>query len=708
MVAARVTGLAKLLGLCVVAGVLVAAVLFPVVGGVGLMSNRASESVDQISSDLVSVDPPQVTSVLDKNGKVIASLFEQDRTIVRSEDISPNMKAAIVAVEDRRFYDHNGVDWQGIFRAAVDNVVQEGDGGGGSSLTQQYVKNYLAYVVARTDDERGKATERSIARKLREARIALQLEREVKDKDEILTRYLNIVPFGGQIYGVASAARTYFNTSPKDLTIPQAAFLAGLANQPSRLNPVNNPEGAVKRRNWVIDKMAENKAFPISDPAKLKQEVDNLKATELGTQNPLRTLSNGCVGTGGGNVNGFFCAYVVDYLQKAGMSLEQIKRGGYTIKTTLDPVATEAAKSAAEGEVSKTTDGIANVIAVVQPGKDKHRVVALAANRDYGIKQDLGQTSYRLPSDVAKFGAGSIFKVFTATAAMEEGKAGINTSIPTPPTYTSPVYKNGGRGYTVKNAGEYGESMSLQQALALSPNTGFIWLEERAGLGNVVDMSIKLGLRNSMQGVNNAGTKPNPDSKNRQYKLTQEQLIKQDNSGSFTLGVTPVSPLELANVGATLTSGGVWCPPSPIEQILDRSGKPVPFTEAGCEQVISPDLAASMAQALSKDDQGNGTSAAAARAAGWDRPMLGKTGTTQDHKSAGFLGATPQYSGAVLTFSDSDSPRPICDGAQPYLCRSGNIYGGKVPARTWFEAMKKIHKDKKREELPPAAPSFMN
>ncbi|MBY8851505.1 transglycosylase domain-containing protein, partial [Saccharothrix sp. MB29] len=224
-------------GLCLMAGVLLAALLFPVVGGLGLASNRAADTVDQTSAELTEAELPLVSTVLDMNGDAIAYLYDQYRIPVRSEDISDTMKAAIIAIEDKRFFDHAGVDWQGIARAAAKAGVDGETSQGASTLTQQYVKNYLAFVVGKGSDEAyEKATEATIGRKISEARIATQLEQQMT-KDEILTAYLNVVPFGNGTYGVGAAARTYFDTSPDELTVPQAAMLAGLVNEPSRLNP---------------------------------------------------------------------------------------------------------------------------------------------------------------------------------------------------------------------------------------------------------------------------------------------------------------------------------------------------------------------------------------------------------------------------------------------------------------------------------------
>ncbi|MCO1582178.1 penicillin-binding protein [Crossiella sp. SN42] len=683
--------------------------LFPAVGALGVVSNRASDTVDSISSDLVQKDPPLLTTVLDAQGNQIAYLFDQYRVLAGPEKIADTMKAAIVSIEDQRFYDHEGVDWRGAMRALVTNTVEGKVAQGGSTLTQQYVKNYLTHVVATNKVEQAKAQEQTPARKLREMRIALQLERKLT-KDEILTRYLNIVPFGASTYGVAAAAKTYFDTTPDKLTIAQAALLAGMVNEPSGLNPKRNPEAALTRRNLVIGEMGRQGRIPVDVAETAKKEP-------LGTSPDFRNPPYGCIGAGPDN--GFFCKYVIDYLSKIGYSEDTLKRGGFTIKTTLDPRVTQASKKAVQGRVPKDANGVANTMAVVQPGKDKHKVLALVANRDYGLDQDKGQTTYALPSAAAnKFGAGSIYKIFTAAAALERGM-GINNTIDTPTSYTSKVFKGGAtrcppagggeRWYCLSNAGDnYPPQMTLQTALATSPNTGFVILEERVGMGPVVDMASRLGLRETMQ-LNVAGVKPDPKSKRDDLNRSQSDYWR-NNKGAFTLGPAAVSTLELANVSATMISGGVWCPPSPIEQVLDRNGKPLQLNEAPCEQAVPEGLANGMVQGLSKDDLPGGT-AAGARPKEWNRPMLGKTGTTQDHKSAGFVGATPQYAGAVLTFNDGNRPQVICKGNPPRLCggnTQGGIFGSSVSAPTWFDAMGAIHGNQPVQQLPGADPRYLN
>ncbi|MGH3997971.1 MAG: transglycosylase domain-containing protein, partial [Pseudonocardiaceae bacterium] len=200
--------LIRALGLCLVAGILVAGILFPAVGAAGLASNQASDTVNSVSSDLVQSQVPLVSTITDKDGVPIAYVFDQNRFNTPPQAIADTMKAAIISIEDRRFFEHNGVDWRGTARAVTNNLTASGsalEGQGASTLTMQYVKNYLLYAVARNAAERAAAVETSPVRKMREIRVALQLEKQLS-KDEILARYLNIVFFGHNAYGVASAA----------------------------------------------------------------------------------------------------------------------------------------------------------------------------------------------------------------------------------------------------------------------------------------------------------------------------------------------------------------------------------------------------------------------------------------------------------------------------------------------------------------------
>jgi membrane peptidoglycan carboxypeptidase len=666
-----------LLGLGLLAGVLVAGMTFPAAAGLGLVASDAGDSVNSVSADLVGGPLPQTTTVTDSAGVPIARFFEQNqnRQSAAADQIAPAMKAAIVAVEDRRFYQHEGVDWQGTLRALIANSASGDVVQGASTLTQQYVKNYMLYVEAETETERLKATEQTPARKLKEAQVALQMERTLS-KEEILTRYLNIVSFGNGAAGITSAARLYFDTTPDKLTVPQAALLAGMVNSTSAFDPVNRPQAALERRNLVILQMRDQQMID-------ETQAQAALATPLGVVSPLNTQPNGCIGAGDA---GFFCKYVVEYLTEAGFSLEQLNRGGYTIKSTLDRTVLERMKASLDAEVPPQQANVANVMSVVQPGVSKHRVLGMASSRTFGLDAEAQETSYGLPYEPVNLGAGSVYKIFTAATALEKG-LGINYQLAVPPSgYASPIYTDGGgRPLPVQNAGAYAERLSLTDALAQSPNTAFIKLEEFTGVPDVVDMAVRLGMRS-------LATTPfvNPNT-GRPTDRSIAEVTKAQRQASFTLGVSPTSVLELSNVGATLASAGMWCPPSPIESITDPAGDAVPVTEAPCEQAVEPGLANAMANALSKDDLPGGTAGGAAGQVGWDRPMSGKTGTTQQHKSAAFVGFVPQASGAVITFDNSNSPRPLCDGAgSPFACRSGNIFGGKTPAETWFGTMKPL------------------
>jgi membrane peptidoglycan carboxypeptidase len=679
-------GVLQWVGSCLLAGVLLAGLLLPAAVGMGMAVQRVGQTFEGVSAGVVKGRVPLATTVTDAAGNPIAHIYEQYRLPAKPDEIAAAMTQAMVAIEDRRFYAHDGVDWQGTTRALLNNLLQNGsplEGQGGSTITMQYVKNYRLYAKADTPAERDSVVADTLERKLEELQIAQRLEQR-RSKEQLLTDYLNIVYYGNGAYGITAAARTYFDTTPAELTVPQAALLAGLVNSPSAYDPADNPEAALQRRNLVIDAMVDVGYLTPTQGAAAKQ-------APLGIEDPLTGRAQGCIGAG--SADGFFCHYALDYLAEAGLPRKQLATGGYTIKTTLDRSASAAAKRAAEAQVPvEETTGIANAVAIVAPGSKHHRVVALAANRDYGFDAEAGQTAYPLPSTPAPFGAGSIYKIFTAAEAMQRG-LGIFSTIPVPKTYRYRGFADDREPYTVENVGEYRPEMTLQRALAVSPNTAFVALVDKMGsIDPVVEMAYKLGMRDSLRVRDAQGR-------------TIREAVKAEERISFTLGPLPTSPLDLANVAATLMSSGMWCPPTPVLSVTDRSGQPVPLDVPSCEQVVEPGLADSLAVGLSKDTT-IGTAAGAADAAGWTRPMIGKTGTTQQHISAGFLGATPQYAGAVLTWSDATPPRPICLGDPPQLCSEGDIFGATVPARTWFDTMKPIHDDLPIASLPPATPPY--
>ncbi|WP_179470416.1 transglycosylase/D,D-transpeptidase PonA2 [Mycolicibacterium vinylchloridicum] len=692
--------LIKLAWCCLLASVLLAALLFPVVGGVGLVSNRASDVVANGSAQLVEGEVPAVTTMVDVKGNPIAWLYSQRRFEVPSDKIADTMKLAIVSIEDKRFAEHAGVDWKGTLTGLAGYASGDLDTRGGSTIEQQYVKNYQLLVIAQTDAEKRAAVETTPARKLREIRMALTLDKTFT-KPEILTRYLNLVSFGNGSFGIQDAAQTYFGVDASQLNWQQAALLAGLVQSTSTLNPYTNPDGALARRNLVLDTLIDNWDTNAPDWA---QKVDELKAAKqqpLGILPQPNELPRGCIAAGD---RAFFCDYVQEYLARAGISKDQLARGGYLIKTTLDPDVQNSVKSAVDSIAAPDIQGVASVMSVVLPGKTAHPVVAMVSNRTYGLDSALGETMQPQPFSLAGDGAGSVFKIFTTAAALDMG-LGINANLDSPVRFEAKGLGSGGaRGcpsntWCVQNAGNYRGSMSVTDALAQSPNTAFAKLISQVGVQRTVDMAVKLGLRSYAE----PGT-ARPYDPNTNESLAD--FIKRQNLGSFTLGPIEVNALELSNVAATLASGGAWCPPSPIDKLYDRNGNEVSVTTETCEQVVPEGLANTLSNALSKDDT-SGTAAGSAGSVGWNLPMSGKTGTTEAHRSSAFLGYTNHYAAAAYIYDDSPTPSDLCSWPLRQ-CGDGNLYGGNEPAKTWFTAMKPIAQNFGDIGLPPTDPRYVD
>src|SRR5215208_5742083 len=683
----------KLAGCCLLSGVVAAALMFPFVGGIGLMSNRAADVVANGSAQLISGEVPQVSTMVDTEGNPIAWIYTQRRFEVATDQIANTMKLAIVSIEDKRFAEHNGVDWPGTLTGLMGYLRGDIDTRGGSTIEQQYVKNYQLLVSAQSDAERRAAVALTPARKLREIRMALTLDKTFT-KAEILTRYLNLVYFGNAAFGIQDAAQTYFGIDASELNWQQAALLAGIVQSTSLLDPYTNPQAALDRRNVVLDTMIEN----LPDYA---DELRAAKAEPLGVLPQPNGLPGGCIAAGD---RGFFCDYVLEYLARAGINKEQVARGGYLIRTTLEPKVQVSVKSAIDKIASPTLDSIASVMSMIKPGKDAHRVMAMASNRTYGLNADAHESMQPLPFSLVGDGAGSIYKIFTTTAALDMGM-GINAQLQVPGSFQAKGLGSSDspgcpkETWCVKNAGNYRGSMNVTDSLATSPNTAFAKLIQQVGVPRAVDMAVRLGLRSyALPGTARAY---DPESNE-----SLADFIKRQNIGSFTLGPFQLNALELSNVAATLASGGMWCPPSPIDKIVDRHGNEVSFAAQPCEQAVPEGLANTFANALSKDSSSPGTAAGAAASVGWDLPMSGKTGTTESHRSAGFVGFTNQYAGAVYIFDDSNSPAGIC--SYPLRkCYGGDLYGGSEPARTWFEAMKPIAGDFGEVHLPPTDPRYV-
>ncbi len=662
--------LANITAAAIVAGVAGALALAPVAGISGVGIARTNETMQSNLADLTDGTTPGVTTITDSTGQPMAWLYNQRRYPVSNEQISQHMKDAIVAIEDHRFYEHDGVDIQGTVRAMATNVLAGGVEQGASTINQQYVKNYLLFIDAENEAEQAAAVEQSIPRKLREMRMASDLDRNLS-KDDILTRYLNLVPFGNRSFGIEAAARTYFGISAAELSVPQSALLAGMVQSSEYLNPYTNPDGATQRRDTVLRAMANQGVITA-------EQADAHIAEPLGVLETPATLPNGCIAAGD---RGFFCDYALTYLESKGVEKERLMEGGYTITTTLDPQVQDAARAAVSRNVDPMTTGVAEVMNVVEPGTESRDILAMTSSRNYGLNLDAGETVLPQPSSLVGNGAGSVFKVFTAAAAIEQGM-GLETVLDVPDRYEAEGLGTGGarncppNTYCVENAGNYKDQMTLREALAHSPNTTFIQLIEQVGVPAVVDMSVKLGLRS----YEVPGTFDGESS--------IAEYMKNANLGSYTLGPTAVNPLELSNVGATLASGGRWCEPNPIVSVTDREGQEIFLERPACEQALDSGVANALAGGMA-EDLITGTGARAANVTGWGGQAAAKTGTTESHLSSAFLGFNSGFAAAPYIYNDGTSSSPLCT-SPVRQCGSGDLFGGREAAESWFQTANQV------------------
>ncbi len=560
--------LVALLAVAVLAGVVVAGMALPFLGPAGLLARDSVESFEDLPQEFREPALPVRTRIYAADGKKLATVFEQNRKEVSIDQVSPIMLQAVVAIEDSRFYEHNGVDLRGMVRAAFTNLGAGEVSQGGSTLTMQYVKNVLL-TTATSEDEQKAAREDTISRKLREMRYAMALEKKLT-KDEILMRYLNISYYGARAYGVEAASQRYFSKNAADLKLVEAATLAGIVQQPSRFDPTQNPKQAQARRDVVLNRMAELGYITVD-------QARAAKAKKIKTYLKPSVQYNGCTTS----FAPYFCDYAVRMVrQMKALGATQEARdaawrdGGYKIYTTLDVQAQKAATKAAMTAVPrKDPSGVAVAVAMITPGTGDVRV--LTENRKWSAEGGRGTTTFNYAVNKADGGgagaaAGSTFKVFTLAAALEQGISPY-TVIASPPRKEFLGFTNcqgglmtgpnsgGTEPYTVGNSTSSG-SFDMFRGSAYSVNTFFVELEKRAGVCQTVDVAKRLGVRHA----------------------TGESLGDLLPSGataevaSFTLGSTEVSPLTLANAYATISAHGIYCQPRVITKIVDRYGRSGP------------------------------------------------------------------------------------------------------------------------------------
>ncbi|MPY47678.1 transglycosylase domain-containing protein [Streptomyces acidicola] len=655
---------AKFLGVSVLAGAVMAGIALPAVGALGLAAKGSVEGFDELPANLKRPPLSQRTTILDNEGGQIATVYSRDRTVVELKDIAPAMQKAIVAIEDSRFYLHGAVDLKGILRALNKNAQSGGVEQGASTLTQQLVKNVAVEEAGDDPTKVAQATQQTLGRKIRELKYAIQLEEEL-GKKKILENYLNITFFGQQAYGIEAAAQRYFSKPAKDLELDEAALLAGIVQSPTRYDPINDEAEAKKRRNIVLQRMAE-----VGDIS--RAQADRAKRAPLGLD--VSKPKNGCITAVKGA--GFFCDYVREVFLNDpvfGKSKEARAKiwnqGGLTIRTTMDPQAQQSVQDSIKTHVNQSDD-VATAASVVEPGTGK--ILAMGQSRPYGIDTKQNETTINLSVDKdmgggAGYQPGSTFKPIVAAAAIEDGMAPTKQySSPYEMPYPSPIAACDGKNWTntegAKLANENKSEVGpyrMKEATAKSVNTYYVQLIADIGICPVTKMAGEMGVNRADGGE--MGQNP-----------------------SIALGTQEMSPLTMANAYATFASRGMYCTPVAIESIKQSVGgttKSLDVPKSTCSRAMSETTADTMNTLLKGVvEDGTGTQAGLG-----SRPSAGKTGTTDGRYAAWFVGYTPNMAGAVWV-GDPAHKRRMVD-----ISIGGNyhakVYGGGVPGPIWRDMM---------------------
>ncbi|MCH9814889.1 MAG: penicillin-binding protein [Actinomycetia bacterium] len=641
----------------------VAAAIFPML----LMGVTGTKATVQVWEDLPVEIPdvsgvPERSQLLDRNGKVFATFSTTNRVSIAREEIPDVMVNAIVAVEDAEFFTHSGVDFKAIVRAMFNNA-SGGDTQGASTITQQWVKNVLATTAENSADAEA-AVEQTLKRKLREAKLAMVADGGAFSKEDILTGYLNTVYFGDQAYGIYAASKHYFSVKPKDLTLNQAATLAGLVQSPSRLAPTSNKKAATERRNQVLERMQAEGHISTN-----RMKKEQAKRIKLRVSQP----DSGCQNSDFPH----YCTYVREALlndpalgKSKSKRQEVFDRGGLRVTTALDPKAQRAAIAAARAGVGISGD-VASAVAVVKPGTPE--VVAAATNRVFGAGENQTEIMY---ADSSLAPLGSNFKPFVLATALELGFP-LSTRFGTPDGYYPAGMNAPVGGFHNANRRDNGV-LDARGATKGSVNTWFIQLIERTGTKAVADFAGRLG---------NTTLPRKGDG-----RIT-------DADATLALGTYNAKPIEVAAGYAAFAAEGVTCTPTPLLKIRHIDGQRIKLDpQSRCYQGTSAAVANSVANILTAPFENGGTASALGLPGG--RPAAGKTGTTDNSSATWFTGFTPQY---VTTVWVGD-PR----GGFTYPLRNrwingsyyDSVFGATLAGPIWKNTMSKLHDGLPVEKLP--------
>ena len=572
--------IASIFGFLLITGVAFA------IGMVGNVSRWLSDLPDYTDANEYLVSEP--THILDANGNELATFFVQNRESIKQDQVTPYVLKGTVDVEDERFYEHNGIDIVGIGRAVVAQLTGRSEGA--STITQQLVRNTIL------SEEQ---FDQTIERKVREAWIAIQMEK-MFSKDEILMMYLNTIYYGHGAYGIQAASKTYFSKNASDLTLAEAALLVGLPNSPSYYDPTVNPEGAVERRNKVLDNMLRLGSITQEEHDAAQAEPLTLNVTES-SDSGVSVYSNP-----------YFVDYVKSLLQEE-FSTDVLFKGGLTVKTTLDPTIQQAAEDAAVGRYNKLrgVDDLDIGMTVIDPKTGYIKAMVGGSNYNRDDKHINHATTRQQP--------GSAFKAFTLATAIKMGMDPDSVYINCASRLTWKI--PGAEDYNVQNYGahNYG-TISLADATAVSSNTGYVQVAETIGNQNIFDTCRKLGID------------------------TTDMV---DGLAS-TLGTGYVTTVQMAEAYATFANGGNHRDAVAITEIDSRDGVVLYQHTDKPEQALTAGEAQAVTEVLEGVMKGKGTGKLGMPRI--DQPVAGKTGTAgtaSDTTALWFCGYTPQYSVAI-------------------------------------------------------------
>lgn len=671
--------LGAFLATAVAMGLIAACIALPVLGTAGQATNGSIKLFNEMPGSFAMNPLAQQSRILAADGSVLATPFSQNRIVVPFNKISKTMKQAQVAIEDERFYQHGAVDPRGLARAITSNIFSNGTQGA-STLTQQYVKIALQNQAINSGNTQAaqEAVSRTgmegYVRKLQQLKYAVAMEQKYT-KDEILDGYLNLVPYGGNIYGVEAAALAYFGIHASQLNLPQSAMLAGIVNEPGLLNPLTNPTGVLNRRNVVLAKMYQQKLITHKQLVAAQNSGLDL--------HPTQTSSNSCANS----TYPYFCYYVVSWLEtqpSLGKSprerLATLQSGGLTIQTSFNPKMAQAIDQQIEARVPRGNSAdVQSAGVIVQPGTGL--VLASGQNTKYSNTGGNFSTAvnYSIPMSLgggsSGFQIGSTQKLFAVITALEKGYKP-TTEIQVPRMDTKTGVGEPARGYTkadFPDACGYNSydpwkvpndvpepvgPMKLEEATARSVNTAFATLVSKLGTCEVKKTATRFGVvQGNGQPISNGPS-------------------------SIILGTSDVAPVDVANAYATIAAGGKYCPPHPVVSITDGNGKKLKLSGIACKQVVSKKVAAETTQIFETVlTDPNGTTGGKIQLAD-GRQAAGKTGTTNGASNIWFAGYTPQLATAVWVGHEKTTA-PLKDLTLAGHFYKGYVFGGTLAAPIW-------------------------